>query len=186
VGRLAAITRKLLLLSQADAGYLALQLAPIDLSATLNEMAADAQMLIVDADMLLPEKVFQCSIARGLLVQGDALLLRQLFNNLLSNALRYCRAGGWIKLAARTTAGGVEVVFANATQPIDQAQRQRFFERFYRGDAAHNRSIDGNGLGLSLAQEIARAHGGELTLLPSANDEVHLRLVLPTVKSTTA
>lgn len=54
-----------------------------------------------------------------------------------------------------------------------------FFDRFYRGDAAHNRHIDGSGLGLSLAREIARAHGGDLVLAATALDVVALQLILP-------
>jgi two-component system, OmpR family, heavy metal sensor histidine kinase CusS len=158
---------------------LALKLAPIDLSAMLDDMAADAHMLLADSPMLLPDQAPSCSIERGLAVQGDALLLRQLFNNLVSNAVRYRSADGWITLSARAAQGGVEVVFANACAPIAPAQRDRFFERFYRGDASHNRSIEGNGLGLSLAREIAKAHGGVLGLLASAQEEVQMRVWLP-------
>lgn len=172
VGRLSAITRKLLLLSQADAGQLALQLAPIDLTALLDELASDAQML-------LSGQTLHCAIEQQLALRGDAVLLRQLLNNLLSNAVRYCRPGGWIRLSAHAQAGCIEVVFSNATQVIAAADRARFFDRFFRGDASHNRNIDGNGLGLSLAREIARAHGGNLTLEASAPDEVKLRLALP-------
>jgi two-component system, OmpR family, heavy metal sensor histidine kinase CusS len=172
VGRLSDITRKLLLLSQVDAGYLALQHTAINLSETLNDMAADTQMLLTDQKL-------QCAISQDLMIEGDALLLRQLFNNLISNAVRYCKKDGWIRLSARALPAGVEVVFSNATPIIAAEDRARFFDRFYRGDASHNRRTDGNGLGLSLAREIARAHGGELMLLPSAPDEVILQLTLP-------
>ncbi len=171
VGRLSAITRKLLLLSQADAGWLALQRAPVDLSGLLDEIAADAQMLLTG-------QTLTCHIDRALSMQGDVVLLRQMFNNLISNAVRYCRPGGWIKLRARALPGGIEVVFSNATHAVGAEDRARFFDRFYRGDASHNRHIDGNGLGLSLAREIARAHGGELALQTSAPDIVVLRLSL--------
>ena len=172
VGRLAAITRKLLLLSQADAGQLALLREDLDLAELLNALVADAQMLLTDQQV-------SSQVAPGLRTRADALLLRQLFNNLLSNALRYGRPSGWITVSGRQQAGGVEVVFANATAPIAAAQRARFFNRFHRGDAAHNRAVDGHGLGLSLSREIARAHGGELTLEASADDEARLRLWLP-------
>ncbi len=172
VGRLAAITRKLLLLSQADAGQLALHREDLDLAELLNTLVADAQMLVTDQQV-------SSQVAPGLRTRADALLLRQLFNNLLSNALRYGRPSGWITVSGRQQAGGVEVVFANATAPIAAAQRARFFNRFHRGDAAHNRAVDGHGLGLSLSREIARAHGGELTLEASADDEARLRLWLP-------
>lgn len=172
VGRLSAITRKLLLLSQADSGYLAVQRAPINLSEMLAEMAADTQMLLSD-------QTLQCGIDSELSLQGDALLLKQLFNNLISNAVRYCRPGGWIKLTASMQRQGIEVVFSNATHRIAAEDRAQFFDRFYRGDASHNRSVDGNGLGLSLAREIARAHGGDLMLTASAPDEVVMHLTLP-------
>jgi two-component system, OmpR family, heavy metal sensor histidine kinase CusS len=112
-------------------------------------------------------------------VQGDVVLLRQLLNNLISNAARYCRSGGWIELRARTLPAGVEVEFFNASNTISEEDRARFFDRFYRGDAAHNRSVDGYGLGLSLAREIARAHGGDLFLVPTELDCVKVRLTLP-------
>jgi signal transduction histidine kinase len=81
---------------------------------------------------------------------------------------------------ARSLPTGIEVVFSNATLPIAEADRSQFFDRFYRGDPAHNRHIEGNGLGLGLAREIAKAHGGELRLLPSQADVVKLMLWLPT------
>lgn len=172
VGRLAGITRKLLLLSQADAGRLTLQLAPTDLSAMLGE-------LLSDAEMLLGDQTLRSAIAPHLSTQADVLLIRQLFNNLISNAVRYCRPGGSIAVAARTLAGGIEVIFANPCETVAQDLRSHFFDRFFRGDASRNRRVEGSGLGLSLAREIARAHGGELVLMPGALDEVRLRLWLP-------
>lgn len=171
VARLSDITRKLLLLSQADAGWLALHRVPIDLTTLLDEMA-------LDTGMMLSGQVIRCEIARGLKVHADAVLLRQLLNNLISNAVRYCLPDGWIKLTAKSAPDGVEVVISNAAQAISQADRARFFDRFFRGDATHNRSIEGNGLGLSLSREIALAHGGSLVLLDSAPSEVTLRLTL--------
>lgn len=175
VGRLANITRKLLL-SQADADGLALHIVPVNLSELLGALAADAPMLLGEPQRL------SCDVAPDLAAHADALLLRQLFNNLISNALRYVKPpDGWIRLSGRHRPGGVDVVFANASEPIAAAERERFFDRFYRGSQAQQQRADGNGLGLglSLAREIARAHGGELTLEHSALDEVRLRLWLP-------
>jgi signal transduction histidine kinase len=172
VSRLATITRKLLLLSQADAGRLPLHQSRVDLTEMLDGLMADAQMLG-------GERTISSEVERGLVVQCDALLVRQLLNNLLSNAVRYCLPGGWIKVIGRRLPAGIEVIFANATAPIPAEDRQRFFDRFYRGDPAHGRSVEGSGLGLSLAREIARAHGGDLTLQPSAETEARLRLWLP-------
>jgi signal transduction histidine kinase len=172
VDRLAAITRKLLLLSKADAGRLTLLLAPVDLSGMLAEMLADARMLAEDRRL-------ESRLDDGLSTEGDAILLRQLFNNLISNALRYCPPGGWIRLEARAVEGGIEVLLGNASEAIDAEERRRFFDRFYRGRAARAQGKEGSGLGLGLAREIARAHGGDLILQDSAATEIRLRLWLP-------
>jgi signal transduction histidine kinase len=157
LGRLVSITRKLLLLSQADAGRLALHRTRVDLTELLNALVSDAQMLAADRRV-------SSTVESGLIVDGDALLLRQLLNNLVSNAVRYCKPGGWIDVSGRALASGVEVTFANSADPVPPESRLRFFDRFYRLDPARNRQSEGTGLGLSLAREIARAHGGDLSL----------------------
>ena len=172
VARLASITRKLLLLSQADAGKLELNRSSVDLSQLLEQAMEDARMTAEG-------KSLDSSITPGLVVKGDQILLQQLFNNLLGNALRYGQSDGFIRLKARRQEDLVEVVLCNNCPPVAQAERERFFERFYRGDASRTRSVQGSGLGLSLALEIARAHHGELTLEPSPDTEIRLRLALP-------
>ena len=172
VGRLSGITRKLLLLSQADAGKLALYRERIDLSTMLGEMVADAQML-------LQGQKLRHHIEPGLAVDGDAVLLRQLFNNLIGNAARHGLPDGWIDVNARTLANRVEVIVSNDCASLSGEQRAHLFERFYRVDPARSRQVDGTGLGLSLAREVARAHGGDLVLEPSANDVICLRVWLP-------
>ena len=172
VGRLSAITRKLLLLSHADAGRLEVNPSSVDLTEMLNAMVSDMQMVVEGRQLTV-------SIANGLTVTGDEVLLKQLLNNLMSNAMRYTQADGLIEVSAQQGALGIGIVICNTCQPISEEERRRFFDRFYRGDRAHTRSVDGNGLGLSLAREIAKVHGGHLLLLPSVDTEVRLKLVLP-------
>ena len=172
-GRLSSITRKLLLLSQADTGQLALLRTPVNLSHMLEDRLADAHLLE------LPNVRISSELHENLFVQGDAQLLAQAFNNLCGNAFKYTAPGGWISVNARRHALGVEVLWYNSTQAIAPEVRARLFDRFFRGDVAHNRSVDGHGLGLSLSRVIAQAHGGNLTLEPSPPDEVRLRLWLP-------
>ncbi|HRD97349.1 MAG TPA: ATP-binding protein [Rubrivivax sp.] len=172
VGRLSGITRKLLLLSQSDAGKLPLHREPVDLSALLQDLMTDAQML-------LEQQRLDSRIEPGLTLQADALLIRQVFNNLISNAVRHGLPQGWIRVEAKAREGGVVVVVANACHAMLAEQRAHLFERFYRADPAHSRVVDGTGLGLSLAREVARAHGGELDLEPSGDEEIHMRLWLP-------
>ena len=62
---------------------------------------------------------------------------------------------------------------------IPQADQAKVFDRFYRADAARSREIEGVGLGLALAREMARAHGGDLVLLQSNEQRTTFELRLP-------
>jgi two-component system heavy metal sensor histidine kinase CusS len=172
VQRLATITRKLLLLSRADAGGLRLHRVPFDLSRVLRE-------LLDDAKMLAPQLEVRGVVAPGLTVTADAELLTQLLHNLLNNAIKHNLATGWIRIGAKRQGGCIEVTVANSAQEIPAEERARIFERFYRTDSARSRHTEGAGLGLSLAREIALAHGGQLRLAEPAAGEVRFVLTLP-------
>jgi two-component system heavy metal sensor histidine kinase CusS len=87
---------------------------------------------------------------------------------------------GWIKIHAGFTRNAVTITVSNRSHDIPPEHRQQIFDRFYRGDPARTRRIEGVGIGLSLSREIARAHGGDLTLdhTPSGNTSFTLTLPL--------
>ncbi|MBI3372706.1 MAG: two-component sensor histidine kinase [Betaproteobacteria bacterium] len=172
VRRLSAISRKLLLLSQADAAQLRPQLAPFDLSGALLDLAEDTRMLA-------PALRVHEEIAPGITVKADENLLTQILHNLVSNAIKYNVDGGWIRIAGVRSPEFATVVVSNASAGIGEEDRGRLFERFYRADRAHGRRVDGVGLGLSLSRELARAHGGDLELEVAADHAVHVRLTIP-------
>jgi len=172
VRRLSAISRKLLLLAQADAAQLRLQLAPFDLSAALLALAEDTRMLA-------PALQVSEDVPPGISVSADGNLLTQILHNLVSNAIKYNVEGGWIRIAASCSPEHATVVVANASAGIDAEDHGRLFERFYRADRAHGRRVDGLGLGLSLSRELARVHGGDLELEVAQDHSVQLRLTIP-------
>ncbi len=157
VRRLSGIMRKLLLLSLADAGQMSLYLVEVDMSELLVEM-------VEDVELLAPHLSLHSDIPGGLKVQGDRDLLIQVLQNLLSNAIKYNLPNGWIKIHAHQTQTTLHVTITNASKDIPGGDRSRLFDRFYRGDRARTRKVEGIGLGLSLAREIIRAHRGDLTL----------------------
>jgi signal transduction histidine kinase len=106
-------------------------------------------------------------------------MLRQLCTNLLTNAFLHGAVSGKVEIRSRIFNDGVETLVSNEGDAIPQAQRALFFDRFYRRDEVRQGRANGSGLGLSLAREIARAHGGELTLQPSDERWVIFRLWLP-------
>ena len=174
VRRLDNVVRKLLMLSRADAGQLQVPMQALDLVPILRELADDL-------DMMAPERPLRLDLPPRLDAQGDADLLRQVLQNLVSNAVKYGVPEGWIAISARCTDTGWQVDVSNASAGIAYEQRERLFDRFYRADHAYNRRIPGVGLGLALAREIARAHGGELKLSDCTPSQVTFSLTLPLI-----
>lgn len=172
VRRLDSIVRKLLMLSRADAGQLQIPMQPLDLAPMLRELADDVEMMA-------PERPLRLDAPPRMGAQGDADLLRQVLQNLVSNAVKYGLPGGWIAISARRSGAGWQIDVSNESSGIAFEHRERLFDRFYRADEAHNRRIAGVGLGLALAREIARAHGGELRLADCSASQVTFSLTLP-------
>ncbi|MEH1807536.1 ATP-binding protein [Nostoc sp.] len=172
VRRLSGIMRKLLLLSLADAGKMSLYLVEVDMSELLMEM-------LEDIEMLAPQLTVETDFIDGLRVKGDRDLLIQVLQNLFSNAIKYNLANGWIQIRTHQTPTTLHITIVNASKDIPLSDRDRIFDRFYRGDPSRNRKVEGIGLGLSLAREIARAHRGNLTLDLTSSGQTAFTLTLP-------
>ena len=174
VRRLSTISRKLLLLSQADAGRLSVFGVPFNLSKALDD-------LLEDTHMLAPQLKVTATIAPNLVITADGSLLRQVLHNLISNAIKYNVNQGWITITTGCWSQQVEVRISNSSSGIPVAERGRIFERFYRADPAHSRHVEGVGLGLSVSREIARAHGGDIVLKVENEGTVQFSLLLPSL-----
>ena len=99
-------------------------------------------------------------------VLGDRLRLRQLFLNLVTNAIKYTSRGGAVELTLKRRDGEVQFAVKDTGIGIAAADLPYVFERFWRADRARSRLSErgGFGLGLAISQWIAQAHGGTLTV----------------------
>jgi len=170
--RLKAIVQRLLLLARADSGQLKPQLGEVALTLLVQDMAEDV-------GIMAPHLQVKTDLTANLTVLADADLLRQALHNLADNAAKYNREAGWVEFTLRQTGTEAVLTLANSAPDIPTADHERIFERFYRADPAHSRRIDGTGLGLSLAREIARAHGGDVVLTESRGGVTRFALRLP-------
>jgi two-component system heavy metal sensor histidine kinase CusS len=160
--RLKTITSGLLLLARADAGQLKPVLEAVNLTSMLEGILEDARALAEDTHL-----EFEVSLAPGIQVAADPVLLRTALLNLFVNAVKYNLPGGSIRATLESRTSRVFLTIGNSGPGIPEPDQDRIFTRFHRVDAARQRRVDGIGLGLSLAREILRAHGGELEMQES-------------------
>jgi len=158
--RLTSLIEDLLLLSRMEAGRLQLELSAVNLipliEGWLDDFSAMPDPLNLDVQLDLPAEIH---------VAGEKRYTMLILQNLLENARKYNRPGGCIRLKARVAGDRAVLTLGNTGHPIPPAAQEHIFERFHRGSAGEN--IPGHGLGLNLAQELARLHGGELRLVRS-------------------
>jgi heavy metal sensor kinase len=160
--RLKDITRSLLLLAQADGGHLPLALERLDLGGAVGGLIEDLEALAAESCLRV-----EVQAPPGIWVRADWSLLRQAILNLLENAVRYNEPEGWIRVTLDQRDGTVTLEVCNSGPGVPEPDQPKVFDRFFRADAVRSRRVHGAGLGLSLAQEIVRAHQGTLRLKES-------------------
>jgi two-component system OmpR family sensor kinase/two-component system sensor histidine kinase BaeS len=121
------------------------------------------------------------SSARGeqLVVQGDAGRLDQVLSNLVSNALRHTPPGGSVTLAAVPVDDHVQITVTDTGEGIAPADLPFLFDRFWKGDRARSQSGSGSGLGLSIADQLVKAHGGQIRVTSTVGAGTTFWIVLP-------
>jgi signal transduction histidine kinase len=95
-------------------------------------------------------------------IRGDKAWLRELFSNLVNNAIAHTRDGGHVSIGYAVGLAAVEVWVADDGEGIAEVEQKRIFDRFHR--ISPDRGVPGAGLGLALAQQIALAHGGSIAV----------------------
>jgi heavy metal sensor kinase len=172
--RMSRLTDQLLSLSRRDAGVEQLSLAPLDLAALVSGVADALRPLAEGKGVRL-----QAGADGPVGATGDEGLLRQVFINLLDNAIKYTPEGGDVRVRVAHQGGAAVVTVEDTGTGIAAEHLPRVFERFYRVDKARARAEGGTGLGLSIARSIAEAHGGRVEVASTPGRGTTCTVTLP-------
>jgi signal transduction histidine kinase len=160
--RMSDLVDSLLTLARADEGRFDLHREPVSLGPLVRDVFETAVILGEDCGLTVSMSVLEEGV-----VDGDARRLRQLFLNLITNAIKYTPSGGRVELSlSHRLADEIAFTVRDSGIGMSAADLSHVFERFWRADRARSRMSErgGFGLGLAISQWIAQAHGGRITV----------------------
>jgi signal transduction histidine kinase len=174
IERLARIVDGLTLLTKADSGQIKLEFAPVRLDELVRESVADTKILAQPHGIQV-----NLTACEEIVITGNRDRLRQLLLNLTDNAVKYNQPGGRVNISLTQTVGCAELKIENLGAGVPSELQPRVFERFFRGDASHSNSVEGCGLGLSIAQWIVSAHDGTIEFVSKPGELTTVTVRLP-------
>jgi two-component system, OmpR family, heavy metal sensor histidine kinase CusS len=176
VDRLTRIIRDLLLQARLDYNPEVFRFEGIDLMEFVREMHEHSQILAdskkISADIKLPT-------IRQVQIRGDKTHLRRLFFNLINNAVKYTPEGGRIGIELSIAENRAHVAISDNGIGISEENLTKIFDKFFRVHKKGEGPASGNGLGLSIARSIARAHQGKITVQSRLNQGSVFTVTLP-------
>jgi len=170
--RLEQLIARILTLVRLERPASASQGVPVDVGKLLQ---------IITQDVAIEAEARNCTVSvhadAALEVGGDPELLRSAFENVIRNALRYGPSGSVVEVAARR-GDSIEVTVRDHGPGVPEKDLKLIFEPFYRVDAARDRAVGGEGLGLAIAARALEVHGGSIVArnVPAGGLEVAMRL----------
>ena len=171
--RLDFLTNNILVAAQLENNNFKAEKEELDLTALLKDC-------IRQFSNRFPERIFVEDIEDDTDIKGDSLLLQMLINNLLENATKYSPKGSPISTILKRTKVGIELQIKDQGIGIEETEKAKIFNKFYRIGSEATRKTKGTGLGLYLCRKIARDHNGDITM---TNNEPQGSIFAVTFKS---
>ncbi len=177
VNRMTELVDSLLMLARADEGRAPLHLESVDIRGVLGEVNETASILGEQAhvyvSVAMPDKPIYVAVDRS--------RVRQLFMNLLTNAIKYTPKGGKVSIECRRSNGTLVFQVSDTGIGIASTELPHIFDRFWRADRARSRTSQrpGAGLGLAISKWIAEAHGGTINVESRRGEGSTFTVTLP-------
>lgn len=172
--RMHGLINDILELSAIEAGTVTVEARPVRLAALVGECFTTLAARADERRLTLLNEV-----APDVQVHADPRRLEQMLTNLVDNAVKFNAEGGEVRVRHEREGARDRITITDKGEGIAPEHLPRIFERFYRIDRARSRSLGGTGLGLAIVKHLARAHGGEATVLSAPGEGSAFTIELP-------
>ncbi|MBL4951520.1 HAMP domain-containing histidine kinase [Neobacillus sp. YIM B02564] len=173
IKRLSTLTKQLLLLASLDRNEDIMKKKRFNLGRQIKELVRSYQWIIGDKEIMLSYSLPDIEIT------GDPSLLNTVWDNLLTNAIKYNQPNGTIEILIEEKDKTVFVTFKDTGIGLKETEIDRIFDRFYRADLARTRTTEGTGLGLSIVAAIVKLHNGNIRVFSKENEGTTFVVRLP-------
>lgn len=175
ISRMSYLIEDLLLLSKGDLGEIPLKMETQHLNELIGELHHQAQLLAtaknIQVELHCPQEQIH--------LQADSLRLRQVFLNLLTNAIKYTPENGTVTIALSVDEKNVATTITDTGIGMDSDHLESIFDRFYRVNKTGNRNDGGSGLGLAIVKWIVGAHHGSIKVSSTPGEGSKFTVLLP-------
>ena len=173
--RLTALANDLLTLSSLESGTFRHEQADVDVCEVIHVAHAALQPVMAGRDLDVTVEM----PPNPVIVRGDARSLERLVLNLVTNAVKFTEDGGWVRCKLRLVASRARLEVSDNGIGIPEEEQGELFTRFFRSSNAVERAIQGSGLGLTIVESIAHAHGGDISVVSAARQGTTFTVNLP-------
>ncbi|MFC5603649.1 sensor histidine kinase [Sporosarcina koreensis] len=171
--RLSSLTKQLLLLTSLDQLESPLKQVNFRLDEQIKEVVRKQRWLLEEKQMALVMELDEVAMT------GDPAFLEKVWENLLSNALKYTETGGEIDIRLLDGTVDVKIIFQDNGAGIAKENLSRLFDRFYRVDHSRTQEVEGTGLGLSIVHQVVKLHGGSVEIASEVGVGTTFTVILP-------
>ena len=173
IRRLSTLTKQLLLLASLDRNEDIIKRKPFNVGKQIKELVRNYQWQMDERGIMLGYSLPEIEIV------GDMSLLNAVWDNLLTNSIKYNKPNGSIEISIEKRDNWLVVSFEDTGIGLNEKDIERIFDRFYRVDIARTRTVEGTGLGLSIVATIVKMHGGKISVESTENVGTNFIVELP-------
>jgi signal transduction histidine kinase len=176
--RLITMVNEMLDITKIEKGDLEMSLERLNVKENIDSVIADLGGYAERHEF----KIDSSGIMSDVVIEGDRMRVRQVFQNLIDNSIKYSRHPGKLVMSSKKANGKVELTFADNGIGIPKIEQPKLFERFYRASNTAKTASSGSGLGLYIVKSIIEQLGGEITVQSEEEVGTTFVVTLPAVK----